>query len=366
MSWIIKPPTVEHVDHAWQPQLVGWDRSLRFALDGYRNLLDILERKDWSHHHNLTVTTKVDDRVSAKVAFHGNASCVGYKGRNSPWYSNEPDILSAYGDKPEVADALVCLLKAARSAPPRHGQYQVGILAWSEERALPERVVPNVVPYRLDGRDQHLVAVVPVSCSTDVSFLRLELGTTEDMLVVDNVVRQATVPSDTATNILSSMTETLESALIGMERTFLFGRIHHEDAYRELTPYLNAVNRDDEAWPSVERFVAWLSRRVEVEADKVVRQDSKDRVRERFMRIVSWVEDHDDDFGKVFRTVNHMRGMSACATRLVTGQTKKDSGGPVANEGLVFSHVLRDGTMTALKVVDPEFTRINHRKWSES
>lgn len=350
MSCNIQPPSIEHIDHAWELQGNLSDLSLAMAIRG----LDQLVRINDSRYFEIHTTYKVDDAMSAKVRRFGGKLQVGYKGRNSPWLSSIEEIEHHYSSKPYVADKLRVLLLHGDdiAGDVDNVSYQVGFMDYNPD-GLNEVITPNVVQYKLEDVTSQKLAVVVVSkcmIGDRISFIHPDTRQhTDNVYFYDN----SFVFDGEVDRIFENRLDTSKELLRGLIGSHLIYRIAHSDIINQ---YMRNSWRNC-AQSNITDFIKFLESVSEKERGAVKRQDSKDRISKKYNDILDWV----------MMKPNYHAYSDAISLLDILQHTCSSFVESLGRdmEGLVMTRYNNDGTISALKVIDRNFTLRNNQRWKE-
>lgn len=362
MAIFLKPGPIEHLDHAWQPQSKDWEASFRQAAFGLAAAGAMIGHG--VRTNGYTITMKVDDAVSVRIGRLGGKLAVGYKGGSAPWLMSESEIEEHYEDNVGLADKLRGVLRHSAGLAIPDGCYiQAGYMG-HHDNGLPDRVTPNVIEYPITPGKK--LALVPISLNriNDVTSM---VDWTEVGPVIgdyDNVVHIHDNILQGDENIIDDPAEVRMfirdlSGLLGaagrygrrfFDRPEVLPTLNHG----ALPQYLNKLNREGWDCPDTGDYIDFSTNLSVKHAASLKTAEGKDRVLVAAANHEVEVGENIEAYNDMFEMIDCMHQASVLIAQTCDGEGYTVSSYPNAE----------DGSYTSMKIVDPDYTSLNHTKWN--
>jgi len=355
----LKPGPIEHLDHAWQPQPDRWKESFEVTCFGLAVLGAVVLHGTSTYGH--TVTRKVDDGISIRIGRVAGVNAVAYKGSSSPWMVSEGTIDEYYHDKPAIAHKLKGVLRHCQGFDIPEGCYmQAGYLGHDDE-GLPDSVTPNVIEYAV--AEGAKLALVPVSMNFDDPLTGAHHTVIGDLsfrdpsgstYFYDNIVTERIVGYYDAAPLTKDLSRLLGEA--GGHAKIFFEDCRGEDVvkdHKQLTLYLNSLNRSSWVLPDTIGYRNFLSERGEKHASGLKTRAGKELSERVTQNQIEHVIVNQVAYHHMFNMIDRLyqaAGLLASTADGEEGYTVAST--PFGGEGFCF------------KVVDPTYTATNHAKWN--
>ena len=316
---------IDHLEHAWMPSADGWRETSDVAISMIGAVLDALHGR--TRNDSYDITLKIDDAMSMKVRKLNGTVAVGYKGKTSPFVPHGVPVQTYYGNKPYV-DKLENVLNLLPELLHEYDnvQFQVGFMAYDPNGFI-TRVVPNIIPYEILAPETSILCLNLVSCYDidDEGFIlrkrSTELNSTRRVAIVDNSVKKQSDDIMQYANTYGVLARVWNDRMTAYAHGVWDIKIDHPKMKR----FLNGWFRENDTAPSYIDYMKFLG------------------YPEGHMSFETSLK-----YDCLFSLVYSM--WVACAMVTTIGD-------------VVEGYVVSDGTRT-MKIIDPTFTRENHKKWN--
>ena len=369
---------IPHIEHVDDPQDHNGHHATEFSLAALHDLHSRI------HGHagnpNLSWSTKVDDKMSTKVAKVNGKIGVGYKGKTAPLAFSPEEVDKHYGDKPYKSIPLKHLLShAGHIIRPDEDNvmYQVGLMhsgAGEEIKKVENnQVTPNTITYHFDHiHPKATLGISPVLKSTLHPVTGQPLQSTQQF----DPEHLSNHHSVHAFNTKLNFAEAGKHHTHANEEAFQYHVAEAKKAHTELStgghystaethaPYIKQyhnsllrANVDHPENPTHHGYVEFLK-----QAHNKEKSRSKKSV---ISNMITTAPRAMKSLELVNKLQSHLRGatnalMPAARKASFPGVRQTINGKPSEHEGLVVSQPNSNGSMNMMKFVDKnEFTRAN-------
>jgi hypothetical protein len=351
-----------HIDHIWQP---GPDiyRSMhdrvRMITELYEGLSDPLSDFDESR-----ITLKLDDIASIKVRSRYGRIEVGYKHTGSDWFGDAESVHQRYADKEVLRDVLCSALENLQGHwQDSWGEKQIAVLWFAKrDQIVPECCCPNIVKYDLSGimRLKRMVIAIP---GDD------DIGELLDMSPVHVVPTRFPFPHGTMRGQLKRY---CDDEMRQMDTDFLVEYHRHIEPHQEyVRKFFNSrIRKGEEPSFSLADYCDYLYEQREIEVSKVVKEETKQKKREKFNALRSDTSSvaFGSELEKLLRLCLRLMKLSCCIYDHLCWTAELPIYAVVGehfseHEGFVLTDVTG---ARAYKIVPSDFSSANFARWDRT
>jgi glycerol-3-phosphate cytidylyltransferase-like family protein len=370
---------IPHIEHVDDPQDHNGHHATEFSLTALHDLHSRIH----GHQGNpqLSWSTKVDDKMSTKVAKVNGRHGVGYKGKTAPLAFTPEEVDKHYGDKPYKSVPLKHLLAHAHHIVPAHEDnvmYQVGLLHSGGGNQIKKvenkQVTPNTITYHFDHIDSKAAIGISPVLKTHLHPVTGQPTQSTQQFDPEHLSNNRTVH---AFNTKLNFAGAGKHHTAANEEAFQYHVAEAKKAHQQLSTGGHYSTAEQHA-PYIKQYHNSLLRQGGVDipsnpthhgyVEFLKQAHSKEKSRSKKAVIDTMITTAPRAMASlelVNKLQHHLRGatnalMPAARKASFPGVRQSIEGKPSEHEGLVVSQPNTDGSMNMMKFVDKnEFTRAN-------